>query len=563
MDYIQKKTADHAVEHFLLKAADQEVSLPWDRFEGQLPECGFCEAGLSCRDCLQGPCISHPFRDTNKVGVCGKDKDTLAVQSLLRLVLKGTMVLLDQASEFATEVATGAIDSKDKAKAEKFAKDIRSLLNDGDAEAIKTLPKDLVEKWSEIGILPEGIARDLLKASQKLEGGVSGVEHTLLWTFKSALSGYLAQWLQGKLKQSVFGESGPTAVDVNLGVLQTDTPNIMFCGTFSPVLKKQIAEKAKEKNLNVMGICSDPLIPPFTISPVSNYGSQDIALMTGAVDLIVAGEHYVNPSLKEVAKDWNVKVVAVDGLRAMTDLTGFAEEIIVKAQEAFDIRRDVPRDIPDAKESAILGFSPENLNIQKIVDALDNGTLKGIAIFAGSNNIKYTQDNELTAIVETFLQNDILCLSDGDASVGLAKYGFLNPKQEKKCGEGIKSLLSAMGDNVPLVIDCNTTEFLLALAEAGSKSLKDYSIAAYFAEANRSTEVVKAMAMVAMGISTYFWPSLPVTGSQKTMSALTDFCNEMFGAKFNVVTARIEAPAKAKLFLNEIAAPAKMSGKEW
>ena len=82
MDYIQKKTADHAVEHFLLKAADQEVSLPWDRYEGQLPECGFCEAGLSCRDCLQGPCISHPFRDTNKIGICGKDKDTLAVQSL-------------------------------------------------------------------------------------------------------------------------------------------------------------------------------------------------------------------------------------------------------------------------------------------------------------------------------------------------------------------------------------------------------------------------------------------------------------------------------------------------
>lgn len=563
MDYIQKKTADHAVEHFLLKAADQEVSLPWDRYEGQLPECGFCEAGLSCRDCLQGPCISHPFRDTNKIGICGKDKDTLAVQSLLRLVLKGTMALLDQASEFATEVANGAIDPQDKENAEQIARDIQSLLTDGAPEAMKSLPEDLAKAWTEIGILPEGIARDLLKASQKLEGGISGVEHTLLWAFKSALSGYLAQWLQGKLKQSVFGSSGPTAIDVNLGVLQKDTPNILFCGTFSPVLRKRIAEQAKEKNMNVLGVCSDPLLPPFTISPVSNYGAQDIALMTGAIDLIVAGEHYVNPSLKEVAKEWNVKVVPVDGLKAMTDLAGLAEEIIVKAQEAFDIRRDIPRDIPDAKESATLGYSPESLDLQKIVDALDSGAINGIAVFAGSNNIKYTQDKELTTIVETFLAKNILCLSDGDASVGLAKYGFLDPKQEKNCGDGVKGLLAALGDNVPSVIDCDTTEFLLALSQAASKSIKEYPIVAYFAEANRSTEVVKAMAMVAMGVSTYFWPSLPVTGSQKTMSALTDFCNKTFGAKFNVVTARIEAPAKAKLFLNEIDAPAKMSGKEW
>lgn len=81
MEFIQKKTVDPAVEYFLLKAAESEIPLAWDRYEGQLPECGFCETGLSCRDCLQGPCISHPFRDSNKAGVCGKDKDLLAVQS--------------------------------------------------------------------------------------------------------------------------------------------------------------------------------------------------------------------------------------------------------------------------------------------------------------------------------------------------------------------------------------------------------------------------------------------------------------------------------------------------
>jgi len=117
MEFIQRKTADRAVNHFLLKAADQEFTVTWDRFEAQLPECGFCESGLSCRDCLQGPCISHPFRGRSKVGICGKEKDVLAAQSLLRLVLKGTMSYLDQLNDFVNGVQGGAIEPSDKKQA--------------------------------------------------------------------------------------------------------------------------------------------------------------------------------------------------------------------------------------------------------------------------------------------------------------------------------------------------------------------------------------------------------------------------------------------------------------
>ena len=563
MEFIQKKTADHAVEHFLLKAVDQEISLPWDRYEGQLPECGFCEAGLSCRDCLQGPCISHPFRDQNKVGVCGKDKDILAVQSLLRLVLKGTMANLDQVNDFMDAIASGQVDPKDKDQTGRIVKEILALLHNGDAESIKALPKSLLDCWTACGVLPEGIARDVLKASQKLEGGVAGVEETLCWAIKSALIGCMAKALEGKLKDSVFGSTAPTPVEVNLGVLQKDQPNILLYGPISPVLKIKIAEKATEKNINVLGVCTDPLLPPYTFAALSNYGSQEIPLMTGAVDLVVAADQYVNPSLAGVAKDWTVKVVSVNGLKKKADLDSFAQEIVKTAEEAFDIRRDVARDIPTHKETAMMGFSSETLDAKKIVDALNNAMIRGIAVFAGSNNVKYTQDGEYVAMVEAFLENDILCISDGEASIGLAKYGFLNPEKDQACGEGLKGLLSALGDKIPAVIDWNAVDFLMALAGAEGKPLKDYPIAAYFAEANRSAEVAKALAMVAMGVSTYFWPCLPVTGSPKTMKALETFCNDTFGAKLNVVTAKIDAPAKAKLFLKEIAAPPSVSGKEW
>ena len=46
----------------LLKIAQAAgVTTAWDRYEAQLPQCGFGETGLCCRHCLQGPCRIDPF----------------------------------------------------------------------------------------------------------------------------------------------------------------------------------------------------------------------------------------------------------------------------------------------------------------------------------------------------------------------------------------------------------------------------------------------------------------------------------------------------------------------
>jgi carbon-monoxide dehydrogenase catalytic subunit len=564
MEFIQRKTADRAVNHFLLKAADQEITVTWDRFEGQLPECGFCESGLSCRDCLQGPCISHPFRGQSKLGVCGKDKDILAAQSLLRLVLKGTMSYLDQVNDFVNEVRAGAVEPVDKGRSDQTLKSIVDLLHSGDSDVLDQFPAALVEGWKTAGIIPQGIASDVFKASQRLEGGISNMEETLLWSFKTALLGCMVDKLQNQLKAAVFGSRCATELEVNLGVLKKDAPTILLYGPISPVLKQKIAKAAAEKNVSVMGVCTDPLLPPYQFFPVTTYVSQEIPLMTGAVDLIVAGSQFVNPSLADVAKDWKVTVVPTDGLKQNPDPDAFAQDIAAQALKAFEMRQGIARDIPMVKESAVMGFCAAELDIKKIVTALESGRIKGIAILAGSNNVKYTQDEVLVTIAKQFLANDILCISDGEASVSLAKYRLLEPaRHDKDCGDGLKGLLASLGEKVPSVIDWSLTDFLLSLAGAGSKGLSDYPICAYFPEANRTAEVTKAMWTVAMGVPTYFWPCLPVTGSTKTQRALSEFCKQKFGAKLHVVTEKIDARTKAGLFLQTIDVPAAMSGKSW
>jgi carbon-monoxide dehydrogenase catalytic subunit len=556
MEFIQKKTADSAAEHFLPKAADKGTKLVWDRFEGQLPECGFCESGLSCRDCLQGPCISHPFRDANKLGVCGKDKDVLAAQSLLKLVLKGTMATLDQVSDFAEGVASGVVKPKNNATAKKIIAQFEALLKNGGAGLKTAFPKGLIAAWEEEGIVPQGVAKDIFKASQKVEGGVAGVDETLSWAFKAALLGAFARKLQGSLKQAIFGAAAKE-IEVNMGVLKKDAATILLYGRFSPVLKVKIAEAAAKKNVSVMGVCTDPLLPPYVFAPVTSYGSQELPLMTGAVDLIVVGDQFVNPSLAAIAAENNVVVVPTETLKGQKP-EALAKTIVEQAVAAFSFRRSQVRDIPDAKESALMGFSAADIDVKKIAAALNGGKIKGIAILAGTNNVKFTQDLPFVTLAQEFLKEDILCVSEGDASVSLAKYGFLNPRQRAKhCGKGVAALLTAAGKNLPAVIDLGSgenggvTEFLFALAAAAKKGIRELPILACFADANRSTEAAEALSLVAMGVSTYFWPCLPVTGSPRTMEALTKVCSEKFGARMIVHTdKKMEPLAKARMILN-------------
>jgi len=572
MEYIQKKTADTAVEYFLLKAAESEIPLVWDRYEGQLPECGFCETGLSCRDCLQGPCISHPFRDSNKLGVCGKDKDLLAIQSLLRLVLKGTMTYLDRLSDFARGIEAGEIKPQNKARTDQLLKEIQNLFRNGGSETKKEFPKALMRRWEEMGIAPEGIARDLFKASQKLEGGVTDVEEILLWTFKSSLFGCMAYWLYGNLKRSAFGETVPTKIEVNLGGLKKKDPNLLLYGYFSPILKRKIAETAKKQGVHVMGVCTESLLPPFSFPIVTNYGSQESPLMTGAVDLIVMGDQFVNPSLLRVAKEFEVPIIPTETLKKEKDPGRFVRGIVEQAKKSFAFRRTIPRDIPEVKEYATMGFSRDSVDVKKIAGDLQKGLLKGIVILAGSNNVKYTQDQEITTMAQEFLKNDILCISKGEASVALGKYGFLNPTlKEKYCGKGLSDVLSSLGKEVPSVLDIGggdgaLTDFLLELAKTGKKDLSGYPMVACYPEANRSSEVTEAMWTVAMGISTYFWPALPVTGSVKVMEALTGFCEEKFGAKLMISTEKkVEPRAKADWIMKAIRGEEgyRLSGKPW
>lgn len=568
MDLIQKKTKDNTIETFISLAAEEGIDLVWDRFEAQVPECGFCESGLSCRDCLQGPCISHPFKgDMSKIGVCGKDKDVLAAHSLLRLAIKGSMGYLDQAATLVDEVEQGMLSPENKDQAKQLVKKVQGLYSNIPESCFEGLSPNILEAWDKTGVRPEGVARDLFKASQKLEGGMHSPQSSFLWVIKCALLGCLADKLTTDLKQAVFGPASTTPVEVNLGVLEKEKPNIVVYGSISPALQRGIAAMAVKEGVQVSGVCGDPVQGSQTMPQVTNQGSQEIPLLTGAVDLIVAGDQGVSPSLQEIARKWQVPVISTETLIKI-DPAQTAAKIVADAKRSYETRIGFTRNIPSDKESALMGYSDKSLDVGKIASALNKKTVKGIVLLAGGNNVKYSQDNELLTMADKFLKEDILVLSQGQASVTLAKYGYLNPKGQAETGEGVKSLRGELGAETPAVLDLNCfgiSQFLNALENAAGKRLKELPIRACFCEANGTKEVVQALSLVSMGVCTYFWPNLPVTGSELAVKFLDEFCADSFGARLHVITRRITAPVKAQAISKEIldGKPLSMSGKEW
>ena len=85
MPQIRRKTAfDHNAE--LIAARRQGTLLSWNRYENMLPQDGFSRLGLSCFECLMGPCRVNPFARQEERTVCGFTPDDLVYRTMMRLI---------------------------------------------------------------------------------------------------------------------------------------------------------------------------------------------------------------------------------------------------------------------------------------------------------------------------------------------------------------------------------------------------------------------------------------------------------------------------------------------
>ena len=96
-----KRSADPATVEMLTLAADQNLSVAWDRYEAMQPQCGFGQLGICCRTCTMGPCRIDPFGDGPSEGVCGATADIIAARNLIRMIAGGAAAHSDHGRDIA------------------------------------------------------------------------------------------------------------------------------------------------------------------------------------------------------------------------------------------------------------------------------------------------------------------------------------------------------------------------------------------------------------------------------------------------------------------------------
>ncbi|GAW92323.1 anaerobic carbon-monoxide dehydrogenase catalytic subunit [Calderihabitans maritimus] len=625
-----KTSIDPAVNYLLPLAQKAGIETAWDRFEAMKPQCGFGELGICCRICWKGPCRIDPFGNGPQKGICGADADTIVARNLARMIAAGAAAHAEHGHHVALtllEIGEGHA-LPYKIKEEKKLRNIAERLNlNPEGKDIKQVAKEValasledfsrqkssipcnwaketltasrVEKLVELGVMPHNIHATIAEIMHRTHVGCDAdAVNILLGGLKGALADYTGMYLSTELSDVLFGIPEPVVTAANLGVLKEDAVNIAVHG-HNPLLSEIVCDLAIKMNeeakkagakegINIVGICctGNEVMMRRGIPLATNYLSQELALVTGAVDAIVVDVQCIMPSLAALKECFHTEVITTmpgNKIPGATHLE-FSEEtalenaakIIKLAIDAYKRRDRSKVNIPDYKETAIVGFSAEAVlaalskvnpedPLKPLIDNIVNGNILGIALFAGCNNLRVTQDHNFTTIAKELARNNVLMLATGCGAGAFAKHGLMTQEAtEAYAGDSLKEVLTVIGEAaglngpLPLVLhmgSCvdNTRAVNLAVAVANKLGvdLDKLPVVASAPEAMAEKAVAIGTWAVTLGLPTHLGIVPQVIGSPLVTEVLTEKIKDLVGGYFMVETDPKKAAVKLVAAIKE------------
>ncbi len=597
--------------HLLEKAKAEGIDTVWDRFEAQLPQCGFGETGLCCRHCLQGPCRIDPFGVTGpKFGICGVNADVIVARGLARSIAGGTASHSAHAKHLAhtmLKFSRGQAPDYAIQDEEKFFKVLDRVGIERDGKTTPELAGELaqlaLDEFSEreeppvwlkttvtegrmavfekLGLVPDGLDSVVAEVMHRTTNGVDAdAVNILLGAIKCAVGDYTGMFLATDLSDILFGTPKPVMAQANLGVLKENAVNVAVHG-HNPVLSEIIvaqAEFLKEEavaagapeGINLVGICCTGLevMMRHGIPSATNSLSQELAIITGALDAAVVDYQCIMPSLPFV-NGYHTEIITTMPIAKITGATHIefkeeragetAREILSLAIEAFKRRDPAKVSIPPVVNDALAGLSAESIlqvlallnpddPLQPLIDNIVNGNIFGICLFAGCNDVKITQDKMFVDLVKELAAANILILCTGCAAGSFARHGLLtSAATEEFAGPGLKAVLTALGEAaglggpLPLALhtgSCvdNTRAASIATAIANKLGVdtSQLPVVATAPEAAMEKALSIGTWAVAMGLPTHVGVVPPVTGSPLVVKVLTETAKDLLGGYFIV-----------------------------
>jgi carbon-monoxide dehydrogenase catalytic subunit len=447
--------------------------------------------------------------------------------------------------------------------------------------AATVVTKDRVKVLTDLGLVPKGIDYEVSEIMHRTLYGVDAdAVNLLLAGLRCGVADLAGCYMGTDLADILFGTPTPVVTEANLGTLKADAVNIAVHG-HNPVLSdlmvtvasdmKEAAVAAGASGINMVGICctGNEVMMRHGIPSCTHSVSQEMALMTGALDAMVVDYQCIMPAVVNVAECVGTTIVTTMDLCKITGATHveFSEEAAAeKAKETIDIaiqnfsrRNNKPIDIPEIRTPVVAGFSLEAIvaalskvnaedPLKPVVDNIKAGNIRGVCLFAGCNNVKVPQDKNFTIIARKLLKENVLTVATGCGAGALMRHGFMDPANvDDLCGDGLKAVLTAIGEAndlggpLPPILhlgSCVDNSRAVALAVAVADYLgvdtDKLPVVASAAEAVSEKAVSIGAYAVAAGLPTHVGVMLPVLGSPLVTEVLTAKVKDLTGGYFIV-----------------------------
>ncbi len=610
----RKRSSDIAVEQLLNFAAESgiDVETAWDRYAKQQPQCGFGKLGLCCRICNMGPCRIDPFGNGAQRGVCGADADTIAARHLVRMIAAGsaahgehgrsithTMQLAgrgeakdytikdaDKLKRVAAEYGIKTDQSLEKIATQLAEKGFDDF---GRQHGVQTFVHRAPEKrqklWETMGVTPGGVDREVANIMNiTLMGVDNDYKSILTHGIRCALAnGWGGSMMATEYTDILFGSPKPLRSTVNLGMFGADEVNIVVHG-HEPVLSEMIVEAtrdpellalAKEKGasgITLGGICctANEILMRHGVPIAGNFLTQEVSILTGAIEAMVVDVQCIMPGLAEVARCFHTKLITTSPKAKFPDADvthieldehhalDTAKQIVRLAIENYANRDRKRVNIPPHTTGLVAGFTAENTfqflggryraSYRPLNNAIIEGRIRGLAGVVGCNNMCSAQDSSHLDMTMELIKNDVLVVQTGCAAIACAKYDLLSPEGARYAGPGLREICETVG--IPPVLHLgacvDNSRILIALCnvlrEGGlGEDLSDIPVAGAAPEWMSEKAISIGFYVVASGIFTVFGGSHPVLGSRNVANYLLDEMERDYGAKFSFESDPIKA----------------------
>ncbi|SDY23340.1 anaerobic carbon-monoxide dehydrogenase catalytic subunit [Eubacterium barkeri] len=506
------RNADGCLEQFLGESG-RRVS--HHRMVDQEVKCGFGLAGVCCKLCSNGPCRiskNRPYgvcgADADTIVMRNFLRSVAAGSGCYIHVVENAAKRLKEAVQagrtlkgpetlhrLCGQLGISAAEDGDAALilAETILTDLRRPYDEQMVVLEKLATPLRLTKWRELGILPGGGKDEIFNALVKTSTNLNSdpVDMAMQCLRLGISTGLYGLVLTNLLNDIILGEPELGFEATGLGIIDPDCVNIMITGhqqaMFGDLIQQleqpEIQAKAAmvgAKAIKIVGctcVGQDLQLrhnhcgTAFSGHAGNNYTSEAV-LLTGCVDVVVSEFNCTLPGIEPICTDLDIPMLCLDDVAKKAGARGLhyseasreaitmeilSTAIVAYAKRVGDQKRinpmaghgaqDVITGVTDLTLKKALGGS-----WQPVLDAIVAGQIKGVAAVVGCSNLRAGGHDVFTIeLTKRLIASDILVLSAGCTSGGLANSGLMSPAASTQAGPGLKAVCEALG--VPPVLN--------------------------------------------------------------------------------------------------------------